>query len=370
MRTPNSRPQSSSAGTVGAIRFGICGLGRIGTVHARHFSRDRERYQLVAVCDFDKERTRLFEAEYGCAGYDRFERFLEDPEMELVIIATRSLDHAANAVQALAAGKLVLLEKPIAVTEDDLRILRQADHDYPGQLFCMHNHRFEAAFENILEIIRSGILGELQVVKLCRHHPFRRRADWQMLLGCGGGQLSVWGPHLIDQALQYINAPVKDVWGYLKRIVTPGDADDHMRISIMGENNVVAELEVSDAVALSGAYCTVYGSRGSLVCADEKNIQLKYIDPSFTFMERSASPEQPPQSGGYGEEETIPWIEKTVAVTPDTNMWELVKDRTVLHLFDAIRREIPFPVTNAEAFEVVRVTEIVKRQNSQFRWKE
>ncbi len=353
-----------------AIKFGICGLGRIGVVHARHFSQDRERYQLVAVCDLDPQRTREFESKYGCAGYDQFDRFLADPAMELVIVATRSLDHAANAVQALAAGKRVLVEKPIAVTENDLQILQQADRDYPGKLFCLHNHRFEPAFQNIRGIIDSGILGKLQVVKLCRHHPFRRRSDWQMLLDCGGGQLSVWGPHLIDQALQFINAPVKDVWSYLKRIVTPGDADDHLRISIIGENDVVAELEVSDAVTLPGAYCTVYGSRGTLVCADEKKIQLKYIEPSYALPEVFASAEQPPQAAGLGQEERIPWIEETIGVTPDTDMWALVEDRTALHLYDAIRRNIPFPVTNAQAFEVVRVTETVKRQNSQFDWKE
>ena len=350
--------------------MGICGLGRIGSIHAKYFSVEKKMYEIVAVCDNDQQRASEFAAEYQCASYNNFDEFLKKADMELVIIATRSLDHAVNAVQALAAEKIVLLEKPIAVTSDDFRKLQQADKKYPGKLFFLHNHRFEPAFQNIRKIINSGVLGKLQVVKLCRHHPFRRRADWQTILSCGGGQLSCWGPHLIDQALQYINAPVKDVCSYLKRINTPGDADDHMKIIITGENDVVVEIEASDAAILPDPYCKVCGNRGSLICADEKNIQLKYIDPEYKFPEISASANQPPLEGGYGHEEKFPWIEKMVKVKPDTNMWEQVEKDLALHLYRAIREDIPFPIKNSEGLEVVRITEIVKEQNKQFSWKQ
>ena len=118
-----------------AIKFGICGLGRIGFVHARHFSGEQEMYELVTGCDNDPQRINKLAEEYKCTGYNNFDEFLKNPDMELAIIATRSLDHASNTLQALAAGKTVLLEKPIAVTESDFRKLQQADKEYPGQLF-------------------------------------------------------------------------------------------------------------------------------------------------------------------------------------------------------------------------------------------
>ncbi len=352
-----------------AIKFGVCGVGRIGAQHCRVFSQDRKKYELVALCDIDQDRVNAKAKEFGGKGYASLADFFSDPEMELAIIATRSLDHAQNAAQALLAGKTVLLEKPIGVTAEDYRLLKRLDKKYPGKLFFGHNHRFEPAFENTCAIISKGLLGKIQVVKLCKHHVFMRRNDWQMRLDCGGGQLSVWGPHLLDQGLQLLGAPVRDVWSYLRRVLTPGDGDDHVKITLIGKNDAVIELEISNSVALAGPYCTIYGDRGTLVYEqDQKNIHLKYLDPKFRWPKATADAGTPVPGRALGAEKELPWIEETRKVVPDTNMWEQVETEMARHLHEAIRGNIPFPVKNSDALEVLRITEIVKKQNPQFNW--
>ena len=354
-----------------AIKFGVCGVGRIGAQHCRFFSQDRESYELVALCDIDPERVSAMTAEFGGKGYSDYTEFLADPEMELAIIATRSLDHAQNAAQALAAGKIVLLEKPVGVTEEDYLLLQQLSRDYPGKLYFGHNHRFEPAFMTTCAIIAEGLLGKIQVVKLCKHHAFMRRNDWQMRLDCGGGQLSVWGPHLLDQGLQLLGAPVREVWSYLRSILTPGDADDHVKITLSGENDVIAELEISNSVALAGPYCTIYGDRGTLIYGqDQKNIHLKYLDPQFRWPEAAANAGTPVPGKAMCAEPELPWIEETRKVEPDTSMWDQVEIDIARHLYRAIRENIPFPIKSSEALEVVRITGIVKKQNPQFNWLE
>ncbi|MDD5706788.1 MAG: Gfo/Idh/MocA family oxidoreductase [Kiritimatiellae bacterium] len=360
----------ASPRTRSRIKFGVCGIGRIGALHCRFFSRDRERYELVALCDLDPTRVNALKAEFGGKGYHDFSAFLADPEMELAIIATRSLDHARNAAQALAAGKTVLLEKPIGVTTEDCRLLRQLDQEYPGKLFFGHNHRFEPAFQNTCGIIASGLLGNIQVVKLCKHHQFMRRNDWQMRLDCGGGQLSVWGPHLLDQGLRLLGTPVREVWSYLRRVLTPGDADDHVKISLVGENGVVVELEISNSAALTSPYCAIYGDRGALTYEqDQQTIHLRYLAPQFRWPEAAAEAGTPVPGSAMSAEQELPWIEETRRVEPDTNMWEQVEIEIARHLFNALREGVPFPISNAEALEVVRITELVKEQNPQFNWK-
>jgi len=351
-----------------AIKFGTWGLGRIGFVHCKHFSAANEMYELVAGCDIDPAKVAMFVDEYGCTGYGRPEEFLADPDIELVMICTRSLDHVAHAQQALAAGKVVLLEKPIALNASQVEALREADRNHPGKLFFLHNHRFEPAFEHIRRIVGSGILGDVEYVKLCRHHPFRRRPDWQAILRYGGGQLSNWGSHIIDHALQFIGGPIKDVWSNLKGINTLGDAENHVKIVLTGENGIVVDLEISDVVALPGAHCTVYGNRGTLICPDEKRIQLRYIDPEYEFQDVPVNTGSPPLSGGFGHEEEIPWRQETVKVEPDANMWVHVEVVTAGHLYRALREGAPFPVANADALEVARIIALVKEQNPQFKW--
>jgi predicted dehydrogenase len=348
------------------IKFGVCGLGRIGTVHCRHFSNGKGKYIPAAVCDIDRQRTDSAALEYKCAGYYDFEDFLKDPEMELAIIATRSLDHARNAAQALSAGKIVLLEKPIGVTAEDYRLLQRLVSEYPGKLYFGHNHRFEPAFMNTRAIIAGGLLGKIQVVKLCKHHQFMRRNDWQMRLDCGGGQLSVWGPHLIDQGLRLLGSPVREVQSYLRRVLTPGDADDHVKITLLGENGAAAEIEISNSAALPESYCAVYGDRGALSYGqDQKSIRLKYLAPNFRWPEIMADAGNPKAMCSDPE---LPWIEETRKAEPDTNMWEQVEIEIAARLYDAIRNNVPFPVKSSDALEVVRITEIVKKQNPQFKW--
>jgi scyllo-inositol 2-dehydrogenase (NADP+) len=351
-----------------AIKLGAWGLGRIGFTHVTHFAAQTGMYEVVAGCDVEQPKVAKLVADYGCAGYTDPDELLADPNVELVIIATRSLTHVADALQALAAGKSVLLEKPIAMCDREIEQLRQADRDYPGKLFFLHNHRFEPAMQQIFGIARSGLLGDLIQVKLCRHHIFSRRADWQAYLRYGGGQLNNWGSHIIDHALQFIGGPVKDIWGNLQGVNTIADAETHVKVILTGENGIVVDLEISNNVALPGALCTVYGSRGSLICADEKHIQLRYLEPDFEFGEATASVDSPPLTGGHFSDMDLPWREETQTVQPDTNMWVYVEIETARHLYRAVREGVPFPVANAEALEVSRIIQVVKRQNPEFMW--
>lgn len=352
-----------------AIKFGMWGTGRIGKRHSRFFANEQGKYELVAVCDLQREQFGDLVDQFQCAGYEDPDAFLANKDMELVIISTFSLLHVEHAARALAAGKLVLLDKPIAVTTSDYERLQKLVKEYPGKLFFLHNLRFTPSFQHIQRIIATGILGDVQMARICWSGGFHRRADWQTLLEYGAGQLSVWGPHTIDWGLQFTGWPVKEAWGHLKHVHSLGDADDHVDIMLVGENDVVASVQITDAAALPPAIYTIYGSRGSLVCPNPKEIQLKYLDPEFKFADRKAKAGFA-KKGGFGEDEVFPWREETVSVEPAGSMWDLIEVAIANHLYDAIRKGIPFPISTASALEVVRITESVKKQNSQFDWRQ
>ena len=282
--------------------------------------------------------------------------------MEMVVIAVRSPDHVDYAIRALNAGFLVFLEKPVALTVAGGERLRETARKFPGRLFLRHNRRYEAAFAHIREIMASGILGNIYEIKLCRH-DFQVRDDWQAIVDCGGGQLNNWGPHIIDHALNFLDSPVESVWSDLKRVFARGDAEDHLKIVLRGENRRVVDLEISGGVSIPSPVYAVYGDRGSLVCANEQDIQLKYLHPEYAAPTHAADPGTPPLDGGFQGKIPLRWIRKTIMVEPESghNFYSIYHE-----LYRTIREKAEFPITLDQALEVVRITNEVKRQNPDF----
>jgi scyllo-inositol 2-dehydrogenase (NADP+) len=350
------------------VKVGIAGLGRSGWgIHARILRTVPDLFKIVAVFDADPKRLEEANKDFGCKTYSDFKSLIADKDVELTVVAMPSHLHAPCSIEALQAGKAVVCEKPMATNTADADKMIAAARK-AGKFFTIfQNYRYNAHYMKLKEVIESGKLGRIVEIKISVH-GFGRRWDWQTLQEFGGGSLNNTGPHFMDMALQLMGDKDPKVFCHLERAQTLGDADDHVKIMLVGENGVVADIEISNAVALPDAYCTVYGNRGSLICADEKTIQLKYIDPAHKLPERRVTPGLPPPDGGMGRDEDFHWIQKTVKVEPEGDMWELVEFEIARHLYRAIRENVPFPVVNADALEVVRITEAVKKQNPQFQW--
>ncbi len=342
------------------VNVGIVGIGRAGwAMQTCELDERKSMFRIVAACDVKKDRRTRMAERYGCNTYRRIEDLVKDPDVELVSIATRSPDHVPHALLALRAGKSVFVEKPIAVTYAEARKLKPAAARAKGRLFIRYNRRFEAGFQHVREIMASGLLGKVHEIKL-RRLSFQRRNDWQTLIKCGGGQLLNWGPHIIDHALQFLESPVAEVWSDLKRIAAVGDAEDHLKILLKGENGRVVDLEISGGAAIGEPEYLVCGSRGALTCNGQE-IHLRYIDPRQKLARERAFSGTPAMGASFssvGRQEPIRWLDKTVPVKPKTkctpaDIWD--------HVYASMRDGKKFPITFDEALEVMRVVSRVKR---------
>jgi len=347
------------------IRIGIAGIGRAGWgMHCHELDKYKDLYQIVAACDIDASRLEKMAKRYpGCKTYLKYGDMLKDKNVEMVAVAVRSPEHTEYALDALKAGKYVFLEKPIALNYADAKRLVAAAKKYPGKLYCRHNRRLEQSFMHVREIIDSGILGDVFEIRNSVH-GYQRRDDWQAIIDCGGGQLNNWGPHLIDHALQLLDAPVAEIWSDLKKVTAVGDAEDHVRIILKGTNGRLCEVEISGGVALPGPTYVVHGTRGSLICEGD-DIKLKYLDPKQKLAKISAQRESPPIDGAFGRVDQFKWIRKTIMVqasNPD-DLVDIYK-----YVYNAIRKGEKYPITIEQAAEVVRVCEVVKN-NSAFKMK-
>lgn len=334
------------------IRLGIVGLGRAGWgMHCRELEGKERRFTIVAACDLIPERCERMAERYGCATYGRVEHLVADPNVEMVDIATRSVDHCAHALLALRAGKHVFLEKPMTATYAEARRVQRAAAKAAGDLYVRHNRRFEAGFLHIREIIASGILGDVHTIKLARV-GYSRRDDWQTLKEFAGGQLLNWGPHIIDHALQFLDSPVKSISSDLKRVAAVGDAEDHLKIVLTGENGRVVDVEISGGAAVGLPEYVVWGSKGGLISRGG-SLELRYLNPRQKLEARTANPETPGAS--FGSPEKLKWVHKTIPVKPKRRygIWD--------ELYKAVRLGKAFPITLDEAVGVMRVVSAVKK---------
>jgi predicted dehydrogenase len=296
------------------ITTAILGLGRAGwSIHAKALT-GRDDYKVVAVADPIDERLKEAKDRFGCDTFHTLEELLEGSDAELVIVATQSGDHAEHSVACLRAGRDVLVEKPMATSLADAdRLLKEAKKS--GKMLTVHQSaRLAADFVHIRNVIASGKLGEVFYVKKGQY-KFARRNDWQMLRKYGGGELNNNGVHGLDQCYLLLESKVKDVWGDLQRTICPGDAEDHVKVLIRGENDRVIDYEMFSACAVPPPRWIVCGTRGTLSC-DGGTSKIKYFEegalPELEVVDAKAVAERK-----YGIGETIPWKEEEIPAKDD-----------------------------------------------------
>ncbi|NUP99015.1 MAG: Gfo/Idh/MocA family oxidoreductase [Armatimonadetes bacterium] len=333
------------------IRVGIVGVGRAGWGMHRPELNGHGGYRIIAACDLVAERAQMLADAADARAYTDYRDLVNDPEVDLVVVATRSDTHAEVDIAALEAGKHVVAEKPFATSLAEADRIIAAAAKARGRLLVRQNRRFDPAFLHIREILASGRLGELYQVRLCRH-GYQRRNDWQTLRAFQGGQLNNWGPHIIDHALQLIAAPVASLWSDLRNVAAAGDAEDHLKIVLRGANGVVADIEISGGVALGSPIWHLVGTQGALV-SDERSITLKWYDRA-AMAPVSADPGDPPLEGGFANVEAIPWQSEEISVAParPTSFYAEVHR--------ALTEGSTFPVSLEEARAVVQVTELAR----------
>jgi scyllo-inositol 2-dehydrogenase (NADP+) len=328
------------------LNIAICGLGRGGMGLLNREVLAMPEVRIVGSFDLLRDRAEALANRLGSRVYDSFAQILADPEVELVVIATRSVEHMPMAIEALRAGKHVLVEKPMGIN------LRQADQllkvasTSAGRLFVRHNRRFDPPFLQVKEIIASKKLGDIFQVAL-RVHKYQKRNDWQTFKQFGGGQLLNWGPHVVDWGLQLLGSPVADMWSDLKCIAAAGDSEDTVKMLLRGATGIIVDIEISDAVALAQPGWVVYGSRGTLVI-DGTTCKLRFIDPKLKPSVK-ADAGTPSASGGYAGPAKLEWIDETFEVAPK-------KPTKYFHeLYKTLKRGAEFPVTLEQARENMRI---------------
>jgi UDP-N-acetylglucosamine 3-dehydrogenase len=157
------------------LRVGVVGCGRMGAFHVRNYAQ-LDCAQLVAVADPDPEARNRALAGSQALEFSNWRDLIEDAdELDAISITCPSEHHAEVALEALAAGLHVLVEKPIATTLPDALRMRGAAIEADRKLMVGHVERFNPAVEKLRELVADGRLGRVYRAHTTRVGPLPTR---------------------------------------------------------------------------------------------------------------------------------------------------------------------------------------------------
>lgn len=154
----------------------VVGTGFWGKNHARVY-KELESTELVAICDVNPERVKSLAGEFGVKAYTSSAQMLKNREIEAVSVATWSTSLAKEALQALKAGKHVLVEKPMATTTKQAEKLVATAQENGLHLTVGFLMRFIPGLRHIRESAENKTIGEL----VCA--TARRVSQWPTRIG-------------------------------------------------------------------------------------------------------------------------------------------------------------------------------------------
>jgi predicted dehydrogenase len=190
------------------IRSGLIGFGLGGRVFHAPLISSVEGMELAAV--LERTGNKAAERYPGVTTYRSLEEMLADRSLDLFVVTTPNGTHFELARQILRAGRSVIIDKPIAVTPDEIAELMHLAADAEALLVPFHNRRWDSDFQTVQKLLREGLLGRLVSLE-SRFDRWRPTPPidrlWKDDPDTGGGLLLDLGTHLVDQALVLFGKP-------------------------------------------------------------------------------------------------------------------------------------------------------------------
>lgn len=189
------------------LKIGIIGCG--GIANQKHFPALKkldDKCEMVAFCDILIDRAEKAAKEYGTESakvYDDYKQLLADETIDVVHVLTPNVSHAPLTIDAFAAGKHVMCEKPMAATSADAKAMVDAWKKSGKKFTIGYQNRFRPEVQALKKACVNGELGEVYYGKA---HAVRRRAvpTWGVFPNKalqGGGPLIDIGTHALDITL-------------------------------------------------------------------------------------------------------------------------------------------------------------------------
>jgi scyllo-inositol 2-dehydrogenase (NADP+) len=136
------------------------------------------------------------------------DRLIADPALDLIIVASPNALHCEHACAALQAGKNVVIEKPVALNSVEVKSILKAAERGRGLVSAFHSRRWDGDFLTLKHVVEQEMVGEWKIFESAwlMNKPVAQHR-WKDQDSFGGGLLTDFMPHLLDQALHLFGLP-------------------------------------------------------------------------------------------------------------------------------------------------------------------
>lgn len=266
------------------LRFGIVGPGSIARLHCRAI-RAAEGADVVAICGRDEVKTSAFAEEHHLEASTDLSGFLARSDIDAICIATASGAHLEIGLQAAAAGKHILCEKPLEVTPEKSQQLIVACAENNVTLGVFFQARFDRCTQLVKNAIDCGRLGRLLMAS-CQMRWFRTQdyydsAAWRGTWALdGGGCLMNQGIHTLD-LLVYLAGKVDEVTAFQGPVTHKNiEVEDNLCAAVRFCNGAVGTIEVSTSCAPGfPRRVMISGEKGSIEIEDNRIVRWEFDQP-------------------------------------------------------------------------------------------
>jgi len=233
----------------GRLGIGILGCGTIGPLHAEAIA-ELDSARLVAVADLQPERAAALAGRYGAQACSSLGALLCVPGVDLVSVCTPSGTHGELGVEVAAAGRHVVLEKPIDVSLAAADEVIAACARSGVVLSVISQHRFDAGVVALRRALLDGAFGRV-VLADARAFWYRTQAyydadGWRGTLALDGGALMNQGIHLFDLLLHLLG-PLESAFARSGTVAHSMEAEDVLVAALSLAGGTLASLAVTTA---------------------------------------------------------------------------------------------------------------------------
>ncbi len=261
---PAGAPRRRQPEPAGLLRVGIVGCGF--ATRTRHLPGLRRvpHARTVALADSDPSVLAEVAEAWGIARrYTSARELARDPEVDAVAVCVPASAHVEVALEAVEAGKHVLVEKPLALSLDDADRLVERTGRSAVKAMVGFNLRWHRLVREAVPLVRSGAIGPIEAVRTVYSDPVLERPGlphWRGRRAAGGGGLLEKAVHHFDLWRFLLGDEVEEVFAFGRR-----DRGEDQTVAVVARTRggVVAEALVSDGTATSNEVA-LYGERGAL----------------------------------------------------------------------------------------------------------